>query len=126
MKSFSRLMQLVLGTLFALSCFMPVSHAQGPAKIEPGFDYRILPVAQPLDTKGKVEVIEFFWYGCPHCFDFDPEIMAWEKRQAKDVVFRQVPIAFREELMPHSQLFYALEALGKSNLNSKVMFAMHR
>jgi protein dithiol oxidoreductase (disulfide-forming) len=90
---------------------MPLSHAQGPAKIEPGFDYRILPVAQPLDTKGKVEVIEFFWYGCPHCFDFDPEIMAWEKRQAKDVVFRQVPIAFREELMPHSQLFYALEAL---------------
>jgi thiol:disulfide interchange protein DsbA len=76
--------------------------------------------------QGKVEVIEFFWYGCPHCFDFDPEIMAWEKRQAKDVVFRQVPIAFREELMPHSQLFYALEALGKSNLNSKVMFAMHR
>ena len=107
MKSFSRLIQLVLGTLFALSCLMPASHAQGPAKIEPGFDYRILPVAQPLDTKGKVEVIEFFWYGCPHCFDFDPEIMAWEKRQAKDVVFRQVPIAFREELMPHSQLFYA-------------------
>jgi thiol:disulfide interchange protein DsbA len=126
MKSFSRFIQLMLGTLFAMSCFMPVSHAQGPAKIEPGFDYRILPVAQPLDTKGKVEVIEFFWYGCPHCFDFDPEIMAWEKRQAKDVVFRQVPIAFREELMPHSQLFYALEALGKSNLNSKVMFAMHR
>ena len=83
-------------------------------------------MAQPLDTKGKVEVIEFFWYGCPHCFDFDPEIMAWEKRQAKDVVFRQVPIAFREELMPHSQLFYALEALGNSNLNSKVIFAMHR
>ena len=95
--------------------------------IEEGFDYRVLPAAQAIESKGSIEVLEFFWYGCPHCFDFDPEIMAWEKRQAKDVVFRQVPIAFREELMPHSQLFYALEAMGKGEaMNEKVMYAMHR
>ena len=101
--------------------------AQTPIKVEEGFDYRVLPITQPIDAKGKVEVIEFFWYGCPHCYEFEPELKGWIKRQNKDVVFKKVPIAFREELMPHSQLFYALEALGKGDtLNDKVMFAMHR
>jgi thiol:disulfide interchange protein DsbA len=98
-----------------------------PIKVEEGFDYRVLPITQPIDAKGKVEVIEFFWYGCPHCYEFEPELKGWIKRQNKDVVFKKVPIAFREELMPHSQLFYALETLGKGDaLNDKVMFAMHR
>jgi len=101
--------------------------AQTPIKVEEGFDYRVLPITQPIDAKGKVEVIEFFWYGCPHCYEFETELKGWIKRQNKDVVFKKVPIAFREELMPHSQLFYALETLGKGDaLNDKVMFAMHR
>jgi thiol:disulfide interchange protein DsbA len=101
--------------------------AQTPIKVEEGFDYRVLPITQPIDAKGKVEVIEFFWYGCPHCYEFEPELKGWIKRQNKDVVFKKVPIAFREELMPHSQLFYALETLGKGDaLNDKVMFAIHR
>jgi thiol:disulfide interchange protein DsbA len=101
-------------------------NAQGP-KIEEGFDYRILPVAQPLETKGKVEVIEFFWYGCPHCYDLEPELNAWLKRQPKDVTFRKVPVAFRDDFMPHSQLFYALESMGKGEaMNEKVMYAMHK
>ena len=103
-----------------------IANAQSP-KIEEGFDYRVLPVAQPVDIKGKVEVIEFFWYGCPHCYDFEPELSAWVKRQPKDVVFRRVPVAFRDDFMPHSQLFYALEAMGKGDaLNEKVMYAMHK
>jgi thiol:disulfide interchange protein DsbA len=101
-------------------------NAQGP-KIEEGFDYRILPVAQPLETKGKVEVIEFFWYGCPHCYDFEPELNTWLKRQPKDVTFRKVPVAFRDDFVPHSQLFYALESMGKGEaMNEKVMYAMHK
>lgn len=101
--------------------------AQTPIKVEEGFDYRVLPIAQAVDAKGKVEVIEFFWYGCPHCYEFEPELKTWLKRQNKDVSFKKVPIAFREELMPHSLLFYALESLGKGDaLNDKVMFAMHR
>lgn len=103
-----------------------VAQAQGP-KIEEGFDYRVMPTPQPVETKGKVEVIEFFWYGCPHCYDFEPELNAWLKRQPKDVSFRKVPVAFRDDFMPHSQLFYALEAIGKSDaLNDKVMYAMHK
>jgi thiol:disulfide interchange protein DsbA len=103
-----------------------IASAQGP-KIEEGFDYRVLPVPQPVETKGKVEVIEFFWYGCPHCYDFEPELKAWLKRQQKDVSFRKVPVAFRDDFIPHSQLFYALEAMGKGDaLNDKVMYAMHK
>jgi len=113
-------------TLLTLFCLSAIVAAQGQ-KIEEGFDYRILPIAQPLEAKGKVEVIEFFWYGCPHCYDFEPELSGWVKRQPKDVVFRRVPVAFRDDLMPHSQLFYALEAMGKGDaLNEKVMYAIHK
>lgn len=113
-------------TVFALLSLSGFVAAQGQ-KIEEGFDYRILPIAQPVETKGKVEVIEFFWYGCPHCYDFEPELSSWVKRQPKDVVFKRVPVAFRDDFMPHSQLFYALEAMGKGDaLNEKVMYAMHK
>ena len=113
-------------TVLTLLSLSGLASAQGQ-KIEEGFDYRILPIAQPLETKGKVEVIEFFWYGCPHCYDFEPELSSWVKRQPKDVVFRRVPVAFRDDFMPHSQLFYALEAMGKGDaLNEKVMYAMHK
>ena len=115
-----------LFTFFALLCLSGLVGAQS-AKIEEGFDYRILPIAQPVETKGKVEVIEFFWYGCPHCYDFEPELSAWVKRQPKDVVFRRVPVAFRDDFMPHSQLFYTLESMGKGDaLNEKVMYAIHK
>ena len=115
-----------LFTLLVLFCLSGIVVAQGQ-KIEEGFDYRILPIAQPLESKSKVEVIEFFWYGCPHCYDFEPELSSWVKRQPKDVIFRRVPVAFRDDFMPHSQLFYALEAMGKGDtLNEKVMYAIHK
>lgn len=113
-------------TVFALLSLSSFAAAQGQ-KIKEGFDYRILPIAQPVETKGKVEVIEFFWYGCSHCYDFEPELSSWVKRQPKGVVFKRVPVAFRDDFMPHSQLFYALEAMGKGDaLNEKVMYAMHK
>jgi len=113
-------------TLFALLSLSGLAGAQGQ-KVEEGFDYRILPIAQPVEAKGKVEVIEFFWYGCPHCYDFEPELSAWVKRQTRDVVFRRVPVAFRDDFLPHSQMYYALESMGKADaLNEKVMYAMHK
>jgi thiol:disulfide interchange protein DsbA len=110
-------------SLFFLSLIGAVSAQTRP--IEEGFDYRVLPIAQAVEAKGKIEVVEFFWYGCPHCHDFEPQLDAWVKRQAKDVSVKKVPVAFRDDLLPHSQLFYALESLGKSNLHAKVMEAMH-
>ncbi|MEN9380050.1 MAG: hypothetical protein RJB15_1743, partial [Pseudomonadota bacterium] len=88
MISFSKRIFLAFTLIFLCGAV----HAQ---KIEEGFDYRVLPTPQAVEQKGKVEVIEFFWYGCPHCYDFEPELSAWVKRQPKDVVFRRVPVAFR-------------------------------
>ena len=91
-----------------------------------GLDYKVLPSIQPTESKGKIEVIELFWYACPHCHDLEPDIEAWIKRQKKDVVFKRVPIAFREDFLPHSQIFYALEAMGKEvEFTPKVMKAIH-
>ncbi|HTH62404.1 MAG TPA: thiol:disulfide interchange protein DsbA/DsbL [Paraburkholderia sp.] len=76
-------------------------------------DYTVLKTPQPVDVPaGKIEVIEFFWYGCPHCNEFNPYLEDWIKRQQPDVVFKRVPVAFRDDFIPHSKMFYALEALG--------------
>ncbi|KMY86599.1 Periplasmic thiol:disulfide interchange protein DsbA [Candidatus Paraburkholderia calva] len=76
-------------------------------------DYTVLQAPQPVSAPAdKVEVIEFFWYGCPHCNEFEPYIEAWEKKQGPDVVFKRVPVAFRDNFIPHSKMYHALVALG--------------
>jgi protein dithiol oxidoreductase (disulfide-forming) len=99
--------------------------AQAPLK--EGVQYVRLadPVAAPAD--GKIEVIEFFWYECPHCNAFEPALEAWIKRQGNDVAFRRVPVWFREEPFSAQQrLFYTLEALGLvPTLHRKVFQAIH-
>ena len=69
-----------------------LAHAQPKA----GVEYRELSSAQPTDAAGKIEVIEFFWYGCPHCFNFEPAIEPWVKKLPKDVQFRRVPAIFND------------------------------
>ena len=75
---------------------------------------------------GKVEVIEFFWYSCPHCNAFEPKLEAWIKKLPGDVVLKRVPVAFRDDFVPQQRLFYTLEALGKlDELHAKVFQAIH-
>jgi thiol:disulfide interchange protein DsbA len=98
-----------------------------PAQATPteGKEYQVLKAPQPVPA-GKIEVTEFFWYGCPHCFDFEPELEAWVKKQGKDVVFKRVPVAFRDDLLPHTKIFYALESIGKLDaMHTKVFNAIH-
>lgn len=91
-----------------------------------GLDYRKLVSPQPTESKGKIEVVEFFWYGCPHCNDLEPELLTWSKRQKKDVVLKKVPVAFRDDFLAHSQIFYALESMGKeAEFTPKVFHAIH-
>jgi protein dithiol oxidoreductase (disulfide-forming) len=76
--------------------------------------------------QGKVEVIEFFWYSCPHCNAFEPRLEAWIKKQPADVVIRRVPVAFRDDFVPQQRLFYTLEAMGKlDELHGKVFQTIH-
>jgi thiol:disulfide interchange protein DsbA len=83
-----------------------------------------VPVSAPA---GKVEVLEFFWYGCPHCSHFEPGLAAWSAKLPADVVFRRVPVVLRENPGAiHQRLFYALDALGLlPSMHVKVFHALH-
>jgi protein dithiol oxidoreductase (disulfide-forming) len=102
-----------------------VAHAQASA-VE-GKDYVRLNPPLPVPATGKIEVLEFFWYGCPHCNSFEPLLEDWVKKLPEDVSFRRVPVAFREEpFVTHQKIFYALEALGLvGSMHRKVFFAIH-
>jgi protein dithiol oxidoreductase (disulfide-forming) len=93
---------------------------------EDGSDYITLDKPVPTEPRGKVEVIEFFWYSCPHCNHFEPTLQAWLKKLPKDVVFKRVPVAFRDSFVPQQRLYYTLEAMGLvESLHSKVFHAIH-
>ena len=86
---------------------------------------------QPLTTSagpGKIELIEFFWYGCPHCAAFEPMLDAWAKRLPTDVAFQRVPVAFSAEpYTAHQRIFYALDTLGLVGaMHKKVFYAIHQ
>lgn len=76
---------------------------------------------------GKFEVIEFFWYGCPHCYAFEPSLDAWTRQLRPDVAFRRVPVAFlASPYVAHQHLYYALESLGLvETMHRKVFYAVH-
>ena len=102
------------------------SMAQGKPP-EEGLDYIKLGKPAPTDApKGKIEVVEFFWYHCPHCNHFEPTLEAWLKKLPKDVHFKRVPVAFQEAAVPLQKLYYTLEAMGKVNeMQRKVFTAIH-
>ena len=97
-------------------------------KLEEGTDYLALPKLAPVEApKGKIEVIEFFWYNCPHCNAFEPAWDAWLKRAPKDLAIKRVPVAFDDSFVPQQRLYYTLEALNKvEELHSKVFAAIHQ
>jgi thiol:disulfide interchange protein DsbA len=89
-------------------------------------DYREIKPAQSTEPGPKVEVIEFFWYGCPHCFDLEPTLKKWLEHKPADVTFRRVPAIFRQSWVPGAQTFYTLESMGElDRMHSKVFDAIH-
>ena len=118
---------LACGAAFAGSAFVQsTALAQGKPP-QAGTNYLVLEKRAAVDAPvGKIEVVEFFWYNCPHCNSFEPAFDAWRKRAPKDIVVRRVPIAFRDDFVPQQRLFYALEAMGLvDQLHSKVFAAIH-
>lgn len=110
----------------ALTLGASSSWAQGAAPKE-GKDY--IKLGKPASVSapaGKVEVVEFFWYSCPHCNAFEPQFEAWAKTQPADVVVRQVPVAFNASFVPQQKLYYALEGMNLlPQLNAKVFRTIH-
>ncbi|TLY63345.1 MAG: thiol:disulfide interchange protein DsbA/DsbL [Gammaproteobacteria bacterium] len=90
-------------------------------------DYKTLDPVQYTDSPGKIEVIEFFSYGCPHCNEFYPLVSAWATKLPKDIVFKRVPTGFgRAPWINLAKAYYALEATGElGRLDGALFHALH-
>ncbi|MEJ5031836.1 MULTISPECIES: thiol:disulfide interchange protein DsbA/DsbL [Comamonas] len=101
--------------------------ANAQAKFKEGKDY--LKLAKPVTPDapaGKVEVIEFFWYSCPHCNAFEPQFEAWAKTAPKNLQIRRVPVAFNNTFVPQQKIYFALESMGLiPDVHVKVFRAIH-
>ncbi|MEJ8814979.1 thiol:disulfide interchange protein DsbA/DsbL [Variovorax ureilyticus] len=104
------------------------SHAQARAP-KAGTDYIVLGTPMPVDAPaGKVEVVEFFSYNCPHCAAFEPQLEAWIKKLPPNVVFRRIPVPFvGNDTEAKQRLYYTLEAMGKvDEFQPKLFDAIHK
>ena len=113
--------------LLALGAGLGQSVGQAQQAFRAGKDYLTLERPVPTDAgPGKIELIEFFWYSCPHCNAFEPTFMQWIRSAPKDVVVRRVPVAFRDDFAPQQRLYYTLEAMGLiETVHPKVFHAIH-
>jgi protein dithiol oxidoreductase (disulfide-forming) len=114
--------RLVLG--FALSTLSAAVRAELTA----GRDYVLLQTPQPPDTPGKIEVIEFFSYGCPHCYSLNPLFNNWSAKLPADVVIKKVAVGFgRPQWVNLAKTYYALDSMGQTKkLDNAVFDAVHR
>jgi protein dithiol oxidoreductase (disulfide-forming) len=96
-------------------------------KWQPGVNYDPVVPAQPTSVPpGKVEVLEFFWLACPHCYDFEPFIRAWLKTKPAYVEFVRVPVMWQPVHRAHARLYYTIEALGRPGLFEKAFETLHQ
>ena len=90
-----------------------------------GRDYKRVETPVPV-AAGKLEVVEFFGYWCPHCNAFEPALDAWAKKLPPQITFRRIPVAFTPGQEPLQRLYYAIEAMGQvDTLHKKVFAALH-
>jgi thiol:disulfide interchange protein DsbA len=83
--------------------------------------------AMPTEAEGKIEVAEFFWYGCIHCYNLEPALETWTKKLPPDVAFRRIPAVFNERWAHDAAIFYTLESMGLlEKLHRPLFDAIHR
>ncbi len=110
-----------LAVLMALSAQSALADA-----FEVGDNYDLLPIPVETADPKRIEVVEIFSYGCPHCFEFEPSIEAWRARQQPDVLFRRIPAVFRKDWVILAQAYYAAQALGVvDKVNEPIFEAIH-
>jgi thiol:disulfide interchange protein DsbA len=101
----------------------PVAAQGGPVE---GTHYVRLAQPLPAPSGGKIEVVEFFSYACPHCSAFEPTLEGWVKKLPPDVAFRRAPVPFLQNAENYQKLYFALEAMGQVEaMQRKVFFAIH-
>lgn len=110
--------------LLAAVCFAGIAQAQD-VRARQNIDYRLIS-PQPVETGDRIEVIDFFWYGCPYCNELQPALEDWAKRKPADVTLRRVPVILRDSWAPHARIYYTLELLGEiERLHLKVYHSYH-
>ena len=111
----------LLKTLFGL---MFVAQAWA---VDEGIDYTTLAQPQPTETGDKVEVLEVFWYGCPHCYQLEPFLDKWVETMPSSAEFRRMPAVLGPHWEPHARAYYAAELLGVlDQLHQPLFRAMHQ
>ncbi|QOJ23835.1 MAG: thiol:disulfide interchange protein DsbA/DsbL [Gammaproteobacteria bacterium] len=116
-----------LAVFFLVLSFGLINLSTAHADIVEGKDYSVLAKPQPMEDSNKIEVLEFFWYGCPHCYSLHPLLKTWLANIPGDVNFHYVPAILRPNWVPAAKIFYAVEALGLTGtLHDKVYDAIHR
>jgi thiol:disulfide interchange protein DsbA len=127
MISMNKLFRTLLASLALGAAFVSAPSFASPAAPVAGKDYKTLSTQQTVDAPaGKIEVTEFFWYGCPHCNEFEPYLETWLKKQNPDVVFKRVPVAFQPQFVPHQKLYHAVVELGmEPQLTPKIFNEIH-
>lgn len=112
-----------LSAVLAFCVAMP-ARAQ-PVELKPNQNFVVIQ-QQPLQDESKIEVIDFFWYGCPYCHQLMPLFNEWMKRKPDDVVVRRVPAVLRETWLAQAHMYYTLDVLGEAdNFHEKVFDAHH-
>lgn len=120
MQLFKRFLPLVTALAFFFSTGVAAAQAVS------GKDYRLINPPQPTDSGRKIELLEFFWYGCPHCNNLQPPLSAWLKRKPADVEFQRVPAVFQDSWMPLTKAYLTIEAMGLvDKLHHDVFSAVH-
>ncbi len=120
---FKNLALSVLAGLLVMAALSPAARAQAPAPVQP---YTRMATPIPVETGKKIEVIEFFSYGCPHCAEFEPYLHDWLKTLPADVSFRRIPVMFQPKWVDLAKVYYTLEAMGEeAKLSPEVFVAIH-
>ncbi|MDD3517695.1 MAG: thiol:disulfide interchange protein DsbA/DsbL [Chromatiales bacterium] len=114
-------------TVVLLICLLPLAAMAQKTTFDEGIDYKVIQPPVPTDAPaGQIEVLEMFWYGCPHCFSFEPHISEWKKNKPDDVYFRYFPGVLNPGWVLHARTFYAAEAMGVlDKLHGPLFQAMH-
>lgn len=99
--------------VFTVLVLLCASYAH--AEVVEGIDYKLLNPPQPTSNGKKVEVLEFFFYGCSHCYHLHPFMSEWEKKKPRDVELKYIPVVFQDGAEPMARAFFAVEALGQLN-----------
>lgn len=119
--------QQCLAVFLLLSSFFAINFSSAQAEVVEGKHYTVLAKPQPTGDNSKIEVLEFFWYGCPHCYSLHPHLKTWLTNKPDDVDFRYVPANLRANWVTGAKIFYTIEAMDKTDaLHDLIYDAIHR